>query len=222
MAPPPQFSMYSPKPPEEGGGDVDPVFGLGRAHDPGFWASTRSGTFLGQWRVMALVLGVAPVLILAVTPLIVQNEGGRFDGPAWPLCLPLVAAALVAAFVAPRVPRPLPTGMPPAETVRAALFTTRQAILVRFALTEGVILCGLPLAMIARDELVFAVGFVLGYPLLVWQILPTAGAIERLRTRLESGGAESHLWAALLAPVPRIVAARDPEDDADGPEDPAS
>lgn len=79
----------------------------------------------------------------------------------------------------------------------------RQAVLVRFALAEGVILLGLPLAMVGHSELVFAAAFVLGYPLLVWLVLPTRGGVERMRRRLEERGAESHLWAVLLAaPAP--------------------
>ncbi|NEA27480.1 hypothetical protein G3I70_34030, partial [Actinomadura bangladeshensis] len=71
-----------------------------------------------------------------------------------------------------------------------------------------VILIGLPLAMVAHSEAVFVAGFAIGYPLLVWLALPTRGGVDRMRRRLESQGAESHLWAVLLAaPAP-------PRDDA--------
>ncbi|MEV3926323.1 hypothetical protein [Actinomadura coerulea] len=196
MAPPP-FSMYSPKTPEgDGGPHVAPVFGAGPGDDPGYLASLRGGTELGRTRMMMLALLAAPVLILAIMPLIVED--GRADGPAW-IYLPLAAAALPALLAGPRVPRPMVPGAEPAAAARTALMMFRQAVLLRFALAEGVILLGLPLAMVAHSELVFVAGFVLGYPLLVWLALPTRSGVERIRRRLESGDAESHLWAVLLA-----------------------
>ncbi|WP_207946633.1 hypothetical protein [Actinomadura sp. 7K507] len=195
MAPPP-FSMYSPKSPDgDGGPHVAPVFGAGPGDDPGYLASLAGGTELGRLRAMMIFLLAAPVLILAITPLIVQ--GGE-DAPPWAY-LPLLPAALVAMTVGPRTPRAMTPGAGPAAAARTALLMFRQAVLLRFALAEAVILLGLPLAMVGQSELVFVAGFVVGYPLLVWLALPTRGGVERLRRRLESGGAESHLWAVLLA-----------------------
>lgn len=196
MAPPP-FSMYSPKTPEgDGGPDVAPVFGAGPGDDPGYLASLRAGTELGRMRAMMLVLLAAPVLILAIMPLIVED--GRGDAPPWSYA-PLAAAALVALLAGPRAPRPMQPGAEPCAAARTALMMFRQAVLLRFALAEGVILLGLPLAMIGHSEPVFLAGFVLGYPLLAWLAVPTRGGVERMRRRLESRGAESHLWAVLLA-----------------------
>ncbi|NDU76582.1 hypothetical protein GWI34_28745 [Actinomadura sp. DSM 109109] len=202
MAPPP-FSMYSPKTPEgDGGPDVAPVFGAGPADDPGYLASLRGGTELGRMRLVMLALLAAPVLILAIMPLIVQN--GRGDAPPW-VCLPLAAAALTALLAGPRAPRPMAPGGDPGTAARTALMMFRQAILLRFALAEGVILLGLPLAMVAHSELVFVAGFAAGYPLLVWLALPTRSGVERMRRRLEARGAESHLWAVLLAAPARAT-----------------
>ncbi|SNR82892.1 hypothetical protein [Actinomadura mexicana] len=196
MAPPP-FSMYSPKTPEDDGGpDVAPVFGAGPGDDPGYLASLRGGTELGRTRLMMLALLAAPVLILAIMPLIVED--GRGDAPPW-IYLPLAAAALPALLAGPRAPRPMAPGADPGAAARTALMMFRQAVLLRFALAEGVILLGLPLAMVAHSELVFVAGFAIGYPLLVWLALPTRPGVERMRRRLESRGAESHLWAVLLA-----------------------
>ncbi|GAA2591871.1 hypothetical protein SMC26_44830 [Actinomadura fulvescens] len=201
---PPQFSMYSPSPfPGDGGRIVEPVFGAGRADDPGFAASLRSGTLLGRLRTMMLVLLVAPVLIAAITPLIVKDGQGRMGDAPWWFYVPLAAGALLAVLAGPRAPRPMAAGQPPAQAVQTSLLQFRQALLLRFALAEGVILLGLPLAMIGHSELLFAAGFVLGYPLLIWLALPTAGTVDGIRRRLESSGAESHLWAGLLAKAPR-------------------
>jgi hypothetical protein len=202
MAPPP-FSMYSPKTPEgDGGPSAEPLFGAGPGDDPGYLASLRGVTVLGRMRAMMLVLVGAPVLILALTPLIVGNRGGAAgDAPPW-IYAPLLLAAAVAVLAGPRAPLPMAPGAEPAAAARLALVQFRQAVLLRFALAEGVILLGLPLAMTAHAEAVFVAGFVLGYPLLLWLALPTRGGVERLRRRLESKGAESHLWAVLLAPPP--------------------
>lgn len=187
--------MYSPKTPDGDGSDVAPVFGAGPGDDPGYLPSLRGGTELGRLRAMMLVLLAAPVLILAIVPAIVQGEGAT---PPW-IYLPLAAVALVALVAGPRAPRPMEPGTDPRAAARTAAIMFRQAVLVRFALAEGVILTGLPLAMVGRSELVFVAGFAVGYPLLIWLALPTRGGVERLRRRLEARGAESHLWAVLLA-----------------------
>jgi hypothetical protein len=198
--------MASPRFPQQPPEDEvpeGPLFGAGRDRAPGYLASLRSGTVLGQLRTMALVLVVAPPLILAITPLIVRGGDGDGGSDAVPLllCVPLVLGALVAAAVGPRTPRPLEPGQEREQAAALALVQFRQAVLLRYALAEGVILLGLPLAIAAETELVFLAGFVLGYPLLLWLALPTAGMVERIRRRLEARGAQSHLWAALLAPA---------------------
>ncbi|WP_433471921.1 hypothetical protein ACQPZP_23710 [Spirillospora sp. CA-142024] len=199
MAPPP-FSMYSPKTPDgDGGPPMAPVFGAGPADDPGYLGSLRGGTELGRMRLMMLVLLAAPVLILAIMPLIVED--GRGDAPPW-IYAPPAAAALLALLAGPRAPRPMAPGAEPPAAALTALLMFRQAVLLRFALAEGVILLGLPLAMVGHSETVFVAGFVLGYPLLVWLALPTRGMVERVRRRLEARDAESHLWAVLLAAPP--------------------
>ncbi|MEV5831603.1 hypothetical protein AB0L25_39180 [Spirillospora sp. NPDC052242] len=206
MAPPP-FSMYSPKGPgDDGAADVTaglaPVYGAGPDDDPGYLASLRGGTVLGRLRAGMLVLVAAPVLILAIMPLIVRGDAGLAgDGGPWPY-LVLAVLAVPAALVGPRTPRPMPPGGTRGDAAVRALLLFRQAVLLRLALALGVILAGLPLAMVGHGELIFLAGFAAGYPLLVGLALPTRGGVERLRRRLERHGAESHLWAVLLAPQP--------------------
>ncbi|TYB41470.1 hypothetical protein [Actinomadura chibensis] len=215
MAPPP-FSKYSPDAPDGGGAPgAAPAFGAGPGDDPGYLASLRGRTELGRVRLLMLALAAAPVLILAITPLIVV--GGPDDPAPW-LFAPLVAAAATAALAGPRTPRPMAPEDDPRRAAATALPLFRQAVLTRFALAEAVIVLGMPLSLAGNSELVFAAGFVLGYPLLLWLALPTRGGVERLRRRLESRGAESHLWAALLAePAPHGAVPRDtvPRDTAD-------
>lgn len=204
---PPQFPLHSPgsgsgSAKGRGGPPLEPVPGAARADDPGYLASLRTGTQLGQLRMVMVALLVAPALILAIVPVIVREGHSRLgDLSAW-IYLPPLLAALATVLIGPRAPRPMPPGEP-AQAAGTALVLFRQAILLRFALSEGVILLGLPLSVIARSEMPFVAAFVLGYPLLVWLALPTTGTVERIRARLEAGGADSQLWAALLARAPR-------------------
>ncbi|HEY8480318.1 MAG TPA: hypothetical protein VIL71_10850 [Spirillospora sp.] len=174
---------------------MNPVFGAGPHNDPGFFASMRNGSVLGRLRMVVLVMTAAPVLILAIVPLIVQGGG---DTPPW-VYAPSVVLALVALLVGPRVPRPMGAGVDPDQTARTALAMFQQAVLMRSALAEAVIIAGLPMAIIGESALVYVAGFVLGYPLQLWLALPTRSTAERIRRRLEAEGAQSHLWAGLLA-----------------------
>jgi hypothetical protein len=198
--------MHSPGSSGKGAGPaLEPVFGAGPAADPGYLTTLRARTYLGRLRLMMLALAAAPVLILVIVPFMVREGHSRLGDVPWWVYLPPAAAALVAVLVAPRGPRPLPPGGDPLQTAGAALTLFRQAVLLRFALSEAVILVGIPPALIARSELPFLVAFVLGYPLLLRLALPTRGLVERIRRRLEAAGAESHLWAALLSPSPTMI-----------------
>lgn len=179
-------------------------FEAGAADDPGYLASMRPPvTALGQFRVMVSALLTAPVLILAISPLIVRDGSGGLGGRTALLLLPIVAGAAVAAVLGPRAPRPLPPGEDAAETAGQAVLQFRQAIMFRYALSEGTILIGLPLAMIGHTVWIFVFAFLAGYPILVWLTLPTRARIEAVRRRLESGGRPSFLWSELLGPVNR-------------------
>jgi hypothetical protein len=47
----------------------------------------------------------------------------------------------------------------------------------------------------------YAVGFAIGWPLLIWQAWPRTALIESVRRRLEADGARSDLWRTLLGPA---------------------
>ncbi len=200
----PQFPMYSPEPRRVPVPSGEPRFGAGAESDPGFLAALRERppTVLGRLRVMMLVLAVTPVLILALVPFLVRGGQGLFGPLPYWIFAPLVAGAAGALWAGRRQPAPLTPGRDAAETAADSVMAFRQALLLRYALSEGVILLGLALAILTHSKWTYAVAFVLGYPLLIGLALPTRGMVERVRRRLEGAGAESHLWAGLLAAAP--------------------
>ncbi|WP_157964093.1 hypothetical protein [Actinocorallia populi] len=183
---------------------VDPSPGAGPEGDPGYLASLRTATLLAQLRRAFLGLLAVPVGVLALSPYIVRLETHTVDAqPLW-ACAVVPLAAAGALVTARRLPSALPrdaagSRMSASESFRATLF-------LRFALTEGVVLLGLPLSMAADSFLPMALSFCLGYPLVVALALPTRGTIERIRARMEAGGVSSGLWASLLAPYRRAGA----------------
>jgi len=199
----PQFPMYSPEP-RRTPIPVEPLYGMGPESDPGFTAAVRGGaaTMLGRLRVMMLTLAVAPVLIFGLVPFIVRGGQGLLGPLPYWIFAPLAAAFAGTLVAARRLPRPLAPGRSAAETAEEAAVVFRQVLLQRFALSEGIIMIGLALAIVTHSKWTYAVGFVLGYPLLIVLALPTRGMVERVRRRLERDGARSHLWAVLLAAPP--------------------
>jgi hypothetical protein len=177
---------------------VDPPPGAGPEGDPGYLASLRTGTLLAQLRKAFLGLLAVPVGVLALSPYIMRVETHTVDARPLLSCavVPLAAAGVL--LLVRRLPSALPRGgggprLSASESFRAGLF-------LRFALTEGVVLLGLPLSMASDSFLPMALSFCLGYPLVVALALPTRGTIERMRARMEADGVSSDLWGSLLAP----------------------
>ncbi|MCP2341485.1 hypothetical protein [Actinomadura rupiterrae] len=186
------------------GGPDAAAYEAGMADDPGYLASMRPPeTVLGQLRVMVTALVTAPVLMLAISPLIVPAGEGRLGDLAPWLCLPILAVAAAALLLGPRAPRPLVPSQDREWAVRQSVLLFRQAVMFRYALSEATILVGLPLAMVGRSVWVFVFAFVVGYPILFWLTVPTATRVEAIRRRLETAGEPSYLWTALLKPVNR-------------------
>ncbi|GAB2838779.1 hypothetical protein GCM10022221_42840 [Actinocorallia aurea] len=187
--------------------------------DPGFAASLRTPTVLGNLRRAFLLLSAMPVVVLALSPFIVRMETHTLDTPPlWSAAaVPLVALAVL--WLTPRLPLPLPQSSTdvivagagagkaePAEqrAARRVSEAFRGALFLRFALTESVVLCGLPLSMASDSFLPMVLAFVLGYPLVLAFALPTHRTIERIGRRL-GPEADGRLWPALLAPYePRL------------------
>jgi FtsH-binding integral membrane protein len=165
----------------------------GPEDDPGYLASLRTGTLLAQLRRAFLGLLTVPVGVLALSPYIMRIETHTVDAPPLWACAAVPLAAVGVLLAVRRMPGALPPGAGASESFRAALF-------LRFALTEGVVLFGLPLSMASDSFLPMALSFCLGYPLVLSMGIPTRRTIERIRTRMEAGGTATGLWAALLSP----------------------
>jgi predicted MFS family arabinose efflux permease len=176
------------------------MLGAGPEGDPGYLGSLGTGTMLAQLRVTFLALAAMPLVVIGLAPAIIKIETGRLTlSPPW-ATLAVAVLAVLAFWLAPRVPGRLRAGLDPSEAAAASSVSFRSAVLLRFAIAEGVILGGLPLSMASDSLTPVMVAFALGYPLLIVLALPTRATIERMRRRMESGGAQSELWAALLAP----------------------
>lgn len=183
-------AVAHPNPPQDAGPEGD----------PGYLASLRTGSTLAQLRKSFLSLLAVPVLVLALSPLIIRIETHHLDTPPLWAAAAIVLVALGVLVVAPRLPRPLKAGMLQQETAVAASSMFRSTLFLRFTFCEGVVLSGLPLSMAADSMVPMLLAFGLGYPLLMAFALPTRGTIEGIRRRIEAEGAVSDLWASLLAP----------------------
>jgi hypothetical protein len=170
--------------------------------DPGYLASLGSGSMLGQLRVTFLALLLMPVLIAGVSPLIVRIETQHLDTSPWWAEAAIAVLAVAVLLVARRLPPALSPDLPPDRVPTAASNSFRATMFLRFALTEAVVLAGLPLSMASDSLAPMAVAFVLGFPLMLLLATPTRGTVEAIRVRLERNGLETGLWATLLAPFP--------------------
>jgi len=179
---------------------ADPPPGAGPEGDPGYLASLRTGTLLAQLRRAFLGLLAVPVGVLALSPYIMRIETHTVDTPPLWACAVVPVAAVCALLLARRMPTALPNRAEPGGSRPDASESFRGSLFLRFALTEGVVLLGLPLSMAADSFLPMALAFGLGYPLVLTMAVPTRSTIERIRARLEADGASSDLWTALLSP----------------------
>ncbi|GAA3203823.1 hypothetical protein [Actinocorallia longicatena] len=187
---------------QTGPGSGDPASGDPSASDPGFFSSLGSGSMLGQLRLTFLALMPMPVLVAAMSPFIVRIETHHLDAPPVWAEAAVIALALAVLLVVRRLPPPLSPDLAPDRVAAAASSSFRATLFLRFAMTEAVVLAGLPLSMVSDSLVPMTVAFGLGFPLMLALSLPTRGTIERIRERLEHNGLTTDLWATLLGPFP--------------------
>lgn len=179
--------------------NIPGMFNSGGASDPGYVASLRTPTQLGQLRMLFAALWLAPLVFLGVLPLFVTGEPEpTILGLAATLA---VAGALLGRLGLLRVTPILPAeARQPAETAAAALDVLRTRLFVGFALTEAGLLLGLLLALLSGSVGPYLAAFVFAWPALILNG-PSRATIDRIKERLESAGRPSYLWNGLLAPI---------------------
>lgn len=194
--------MSSSYPPREGGRGPGPdaPIPLGSEADPGYLRSATAGGALGALRLVGAVMAVSPVLLLVVSVSVIGTE------VAWsPLGLFLPSVGLVCVALATVLPpvRPLSPETTPEAAVARSVERLRGATFVKLALCEAPALLGF-VSMFAFDSSLvpFLVGMAISLIGFLTVGLPTTGAVERFRERLERDGATSYLWFGLLRGTP--------------------
>jgi hypothetical protein len=159
-------------------------------------AGRPAATPLAMMRTQALVFLSAPVLM---------GVAVFFAVPSWtepPLWVPaaVVLLAVVAFGIAETLGfrvQPIRPGTPRDDAARAALAAWQARGMVRFALCEATIVIGLVLSFVVASRWPYLVGFVVGMPLLAYEVLPSQRTIAKLKERLEADGGLSYLGEAL-------------------------
>lgn len=159
----------------------------------------RPSALTAMQPMLYALLGAPVLLGVAVWFTVASME----TPPIWTVVAPLVMVVvgfLLAESVGYAAPA-LPGQTDRAEAMHRAVAIWRSKLMFRFAVTEAPILVGLVMAFVADSRWPFIVGLVAGWPVLAFEILPNARSIEKLRARLDSGGASSFLDEALRQPL---------------------
>jgi hypothetical protein len=145
------------------------------------------------------LLGAPVLLAVAVWFTVTSME----DPPIWTavVVLALVVVGFLLAETVGYAAPALPSQTNRDEAKHRAVMIWRSRLMFRFAVTEAPILMGLTMSFVAESRWPFLVGLVAGWPVLAFEILPHRRSIEKLRARLDSGGASSFLDEALREPV---------------------
>jgi hypothetical protein len=151
---------------------------------------------IGVIRTLAVSVLVTPLLFGAVVLFVVP--GGGYPPPFLPIVLGAVAVGgvLLAETVGYAAP-PIPLGTAPDAAASIALQQYRSRWLVRSASTQVVLLAGLLLSFMLADRWPYVVAFVLGWPIMIYELWPARRHTDRLNQRLEIEGGTSYLGDAL-------------------------
>lgn len=146
---------------------------------------------LGSFAVLTM-----PLLLGAV----VLTAAPYWEAP--PAFLPIVLAAvgiggvLIAETVGFQVPAIAP-GTSATDAARQALLAYRTRWLLRAFATEIVVLVGVVLSFVLVSSWPYAVAFVLGWPIMIYEVWPSRRILDKIVAGLEWNGAPSHLEDAL-------------------------
>lgn len=147
-------------------------------------------------RLGSIAVLTMPLLLGAV----VLTAAPYWEAP--PAFLPIVLAAvaiggvLIAETVGFQVPAIAP-GTATADAARQGLGAYRSRWLVRAFATEIVLLVGVVLSFVLVSSWPYAVAFVLGWPIMVFEVWPSRRVLDKVTAGLEWNGAPSHLDDAL-------------------------
>jgi len=144
--------------------------------------------------LMPLVLGL---VVLATLPI------DEYPSPLLPLVIGAVAVGgvLLAETVGYAAP-PIEPGTHRAKAANQALQQYRSRWFVRAVSTEFVMLIGLLLSFMLATPWPYIVAFVLGWPIMIYEVWPARRVVDKLNQRLEIYGALSYLDDALHGRLP--------------------
>lgn len=147
-------------------------------------------------RTLAIAVLAMPV-VLGLVVFVAVPEGG-YPAPFLPLVLGAVAVGgvLLSETVGYAAPAIVP-GTPRPTAAEFALQQYRSRWLVRSLSTELVILVGLLLSFMLASWWPYLIAFVLGWPIMVYELWPARRLADKLNLRLEVQGAISYLDDAL-------------------------
>ena len=143
-----------------------------------------------QFRVLALTLMTAPVVILlAVSFAITPAEEAL---PGWVAAV--VIAAVAAGWVVAQVVGYRVAPLAPGEDRTIAVARFRETMVLRFVMTEAPVILGLAAAFVLPYGVwTYAAVVVVGLPSMFFHVWPSRRVVDKIATRLESGGVPSRL-----------------------------
>ncbi|MCK5891378.1 MAG: hypothetical protein P1U38_06860 [Aeromicrobium sp.] len=143
-----------------------------------------------QFRVLALALVTAPLVVLLAVAFAVTPAEEDLPVAVAAAAIAVVAAGWVLAQVRGYRVAPLAPG----EDRATALARFRESMVLRFVLTEAPIILGLAAAFVLPYGIwTYAAVLVVGLPSMLLHVWPSRRVVDRVATRLESGGVPSGL-----------------------------
>jgi len=152
-------------------------------------------------RVLAVALGTAPLLLVAVLAFVLPTSWD--DEPPVLVVLGLVVLAGIGFLSAEAIgfhtePLDASAARSVADAQRESVARFQTTMMLRFALTEMPILVGLAVSFVLDDGIwPLLVSAAVGLPVMWFEIWPGRRNAAKLATRLEAGGVRSWLPEAL-------------------------
>jgi len=142
--------------------------------------------------VLAVSVLLTPVLLGAVAALAVPV--GDYPPAYLPLLLGAVAVGgVLLAETVGHSPPPIEPGASAEEARRIALQQYHSRWFLRSASTQAVLLLGLLLSFALVTLWPYVVAFVLGWPIMIFEVWPWRRSVDKIRLALEWAGARSYL-----------------------------